>query len=269
MLHPLEKISQKTLFPITCVGTMAIALVPMRVGEIVRPYLIKTKSQIPFTSSLATIFVERVLDVLALIFILSFAIFNSDLPEWLIISGYISFIIFILLICLIFFIYYKTEFIIKLSRPFLNNLPQNFIIKIEELIRTFADGFKVISSSKRLLYTVFLSVLIWIFSTLAIYNLYFTQNLQLPFFTSFVVLFITMIGISLPTAPGFIGNWQYGCILALSIFDISKGDALAFSIVYHLSAMSITIILGMIFLPFVNISIKDIRKKLAVIRIQN
>jgi len=61
MLSPHEIIKQKTLFPITCIGGMAIIFIPLRLGEVVRPYLINKKSQITFTSSLATIFLERFL----------------------------------------------------------------------------------------------------------------------------------------------------------------------------------------------------------------
>jgi len=78
-----------------------------------------------------------------------------------------------------------------------------------------------------------------------------------------------MVGISLPTAPGFVGNWQFGCILALSICGTNKSDALAFSMVYYLLAMSTTILLGLSFLPSTSISIKNIREKCAVIRVKD
>lgn len=264
MLYPLEKISQKTLFPITCVGFMAVVLVPMRVGELVRPYLIGTKSQIPFTSSLATIFVERVLDLLTLVTFFSVVIVISDLPEWLIKFGYITFIILAAIIGLIFFLAYRTENAINILSPMLTKISQSFSMKIEELVRTFVSGFRIVSRPTILLFTFFLSVLIWAIAALAIYILYFCQNLNLPLTSSFVVLFITMVGISLPAAPGGVGNFQFGCIVALSIFNLSKSDALAFSIVYHFVAIGISVILGLTFLPFIRITFKDIRKGIII-----
>ena len=62
----LEKIDQWSLFSITSVGFMAINLLPVRMGEFVRPYLISQKSSIRLGSSLATIVVERVFDMLTL-----------------------------------------------------------------------------------------------------------------------------------------------------------------------------------------------------------
>jgi glycosyltransferase 2 family protein len=266
MLSPLEKISQKLLFPITCVGFLAITLIPMRAGELVRPYLIKTKSQIPFTSSLGTIFVERVLDLSTLVFLFLFAMLASDLPKWVIYSGYTSLLIIIAIICLMLLFVGKTDSFINLFRPLLKRFPEKIDTKIVELVRNFVSGLKILSSLKNILYIVFLTLLIWVFAALSIYSLYFSLNLNLPFISSFVVLFITMIGISLPTAPGFIGNWQYGCILALAIYGINKNEALAFSLVYYLCGMIMTILLGLVFLPSTSISIKNIRKELAVIR---
>ena len=78
-----------------------------------------------------------------------------------------------------------------------------------------------------------------------------------------------MIGITLPTAPGLIGNWQFACILALSIYGINKNEALAFSLIYHFCTMSVTILLGLIFFPFINISVKTITSKLKNIKLDN
>jgi uncharacterized protein (TIRG00374 family) len=74
ILEPLEKINQWTLFSITAVGFMAISLLPVRMGEFARPYLISKKSSIRMGSALATIVVERIFDMLTL------SIFSSYFP---------------------------------------------------------------------------------------------------------------------------------------------------------------------------------------------
>ena len=66
ILAPMAKINKWTIFSITSVGFMAISLLPVRMGEIVRPYLISQKSPVKLGSSLATIVVERIFDMLTL-----------------------------------------------------------------------------------------------------------------------------------------------------------------------------------------------------------
>jgi uncharacterized membrane protein YbhN (UPF0104 family) len=72
---------------------------------------------------------------------------------------------------------------------------------------------------------------------------------------------ILLIGIAIPTAPGFIGNWHYACILGLTLFGIPKSDALTFAIIYHFLSLAIVIVLGLIFLPFNKFSLSDMKKE--------
>jgi len=240
---------------------MAIALIPMRIGEFVRPYLVSSEGKIPLSSALATILVERVFDVLTILGILFLVFISSTLPMWVIKSGYSVLITFVVLICVLFILYYKTEFCLRLSRPLLNKLPQKINVGIEGLIRNVVEGFKIISSPKRLFYTLFLSVLIWAFSGLGIYCLFFFYNFHLPLSSAFLVLVIVIIGVSLPVAPGFVGNFQFACIMALSIFGIAKSDAFAFSMVFYFLGVGMNILLGLVFLPSMNLSFKDIKKR--------
>jgi hypothetical protein len=83
----------------------------------------------------------------------------------------------------------------------------------------------------------------------------------LPPAAAFVVMIVLMIGITIPTAPGLIGNWHYSCILGLSLFDIPKADAFAFSVIFHFIAVGIVIILGMMFLPFNKFSLSDLSRQ--------
>jgi hypothetical protein len=78
---------------------------------------------------------------------------------------------------------------------------------------------------------------------------------------AFVLMIILIIGIAIPTAPGFIGNWHYFCILGLDIFGIPKTDALTFAIIYHFLSIGIVIVLGLIFLPFNRFSVSDLRQQ--------
>jgi uncharacterized protein (TIRG00374 family) len=260
LLSPIEKISQRTLFPINCIGFMAIALIPMRIGELIRPYLVSSKTRVPFSSALATIFVERVLDAMVLLTMFLFVITYSQLPQWIVKAVYSVSITFLSLLLFILFLHFKTETALKLLSPLFSRLSENLKIKIIALTRTFADGFKIVGNPKRLFYTIFLSCLIWGFLGLATYSLFFFLNLRLALLSAFVVLLITVIGISLPTAPAFLGNFQFGCILALSYFNVPKADAFSFSVIYYFSVVIINVLLGVIFLPFVTFSFVNIKK---------
>ncbi len=260
ILSPTRHIKQKKLFPVSCVGFMTVVLLPMRAGELMRPWMISSKKLAPFSSVLATIFVERVFDTLIIAGIFFVVMMNSSLPPWLVKSGYSAFTAFVVMVLFMCFLYFRTESTLKLLGPVLRRLPDRFRSRVENLIHNFNDGFRIIASPGRLLTTLLLSVLIWVISGLAVYVLFFFYNIHLPLIAAFVVLVGTIIGISLPTAPGMLGNFQFACILSLSMFDISKDDAFVFSMVYYFLGIGIVILTGLVFLPSTDFSFREAYK---------
>ena len=67
-------------------------------------------------------------------------------------------------------------------------------------------------------------------------------------------------GLTLPAAPGFVGNYHYSCMLGLALFGISKADALTYAILIHGLQFLVIIILGLIFIPFIKVPLPAILK---------
>lgn len=264
ILSPLEKIGQKKLIPLTCIGYMAVIVIPMRIGEFLRPYLLSTSSKISISSAVGTIIVERTLDILTILAILFIVVFISSSPEWLLKTGYSLLPFFLLLIFFLCFFYFKKELSLKILKPVLDRLPTEVGKKVEGLLQNLTDGFSIISNPVRLVYALLLSIFIWISSALTAYSIFYFLDLQLPLVSAFMVLIITIVGISIPAAPGMVGNFQYAAIVALSLFNVEKTDAFIFSMVYYFLGVGVAILLGLVFLPLVDISIKDIRNKLKI-----
>lgn len=262
VLSSLEKIEQKKLFPLTCIGYMAVIVMPLRIGELLRPYLLSTSSQIPMGSALGTIVVERVLDILTILGILFLVVFFFPSPAWLLKTGYSLLPILLLLISFLFFLYFKMEVTLRFFKPVLKIFPEKISTKLEAILRNIGDGLSIISNPVGLFHAIVLSALIWTSSALVIFSLYFFLNFQLPLVSAFVVLVITIMGVSLPAAPGMVGNFQYAVILGLSLFSVDKTGAFIFSMVYYLLGIGLTIALGCICLPMVDISIKEIQKQI-------
>jgi glycosyltransferase 2 family protein len=263
ILEPIEKINQFTLFSVTCVGFLAIAAIPARIGELARPYLIAKKSSIKMSSALGTVIVERVLDGLSILTITIVVLFWRDLPPWMINSGIIFFIATALMITCIIGLIWRRETSVKIINRILQLLPGKLADKANTVIHHFIDGFQVITNLKILLYLLFLSVMIWLVDVAAIYVLLISFGFNLPILASFTVMIVLIAGIAIPTAPGFIGNWHYACILGLSLFGVAKTDALSFAIVYHFLSIAVVVALGVIFLPFNKFSVSEMKQQMS------
>jgi len=262
MLQPMEKIDQLSLFSVTSVGFLAIASIPARIGELARPYLISKRSSIRMSSALGTILVERVFDSFTVLAFAMIVLFFTDLPPWMIKSSIIFFLLALVMLCFIIFLILRRDAALKLINGILSKLPGKFAHKIDELIHHFIDGFQIITNIKLFLYLFFLSALIWLVDVLAIYILLESFGFGLPIMASFVLMIILIVGIAIPTAPGYIGNWHFACVLALSLFGLAKAEALSFALVYHFLSMIIVVVLGVAFLPFNKFSIPDMKNQM-------
>ncbi|MGP8153097.1 MAG: lysylphosphatidylglycerol synthase transmembrane domain-containing protein [Smithella sp.] len=262
ILQPMEKIDQISLFSVTSVGFLAIAAIPARIGELARPYLISKRSSIKMSSALGTIIIERILDSFTVLTIAVIVLFFTNLPSWMIKSSIIFFLLALAMFCFILFLILRRDQALKLMNIILNKLPGKFANKIDELIHHFIDGLQIVTNINLLLYLFFLSALIWLVDVLAIYMLLLSFGFTLPVMASFVLMIILIVGIAIPTAPGYIGNWHYACVLALSFFSLAKAEVLSFAVVYHFLSMAIVLALGIAFLPFNKFSISEMRKQM-------
>ena len=162
--------------------------------------------------------------------------------------------------CLIFSVLYKKEMAFKILSKSLKFFPENIQEKIKKIFRDILTGFVTISNIKYFLQTTFLTFIVWLSAALLIYILYPSAGINLTFYTAFIVIVVLSVGIAIPGAPGYLGNWQYACIFALSLFSIDKVDALAFSLIYYAMALIPVIILGILCSSLIGLKYSDLKR---------
>jgi hypothetical protein len=90
--------------------------------------------------------------------------------------------------------------------------------------------------------------LIIIFSTLTNYFLLLALNIQTPFSAALFVLVVLQVGSAPPSAPGKLGVYHYLAVLALSVFAVERGVALAYGVLLYLVALLSKVVIGVIVL---------------------
>jgi uncharacterized membrane protein YbhN (UPF0104 family) len=109
-------------------------------------------------------------------------------------------------------------------------------------------------------------MLLWMMTGGLIFCMMKFHGFGLPVEAAFVTLVIIVIGISIPTAPGMLGNFQYAAIVALTLYGLPKDPAFMFSITYYLMSVGMIIFYGLVFLPTLNIDIMQTIRKLKGLR---
>ena len=83
MLRHLKPVTLRRLFPVVCIGYFGNNIYPFRAGEVMRAYVLWQREEIPITSSLATVIIERVFDGLVMLLFVFLALPFAPIPRGL------------------------------------------------------------------------------------------------------------------------------------------------------------------------------------------
>jgi len=162
-------------------------------------------------------------------------------------------IFFIIILFFLLLLIFKRDFSLKWAGFLLKRFPDGITRYVMRALASFADGLKVLPDTRRVFLVVLLSVLVWLSIGLCIYLLFHSFHFNLPFIAAYVVLVLTALGVMVPTAPGFVGNFHLFCIIGLALFGISKTEALSFAVLLHFIQIGLVGIMGLVFVPIIKI----------------
>ncbi|KPL02902.1 MAG: hypothetical protein AMJ90_04535 [candidate division Zixibacteria bacterium SM23_73_2] len=261
MVNPIKKLSLNRLFSATIIGFMANNVLPVRLGEVVRAYSLGSKAEISKTASFATIVVERVFDGFSLLLILWITLLFAPFPEIVKKAGNLTLVLNVILLLVLIFLEIKTKPTLSFFEKILKLFPRPVSSKASELLYKFTTGLKIFRDLPNMLWIIFLSLMVWVIVGTSNYFIFLSFGFTPPFYASFILLVIVALGVMLPSSPGFIGTFQYACILALGIFGIEKSVAFSFSVVLWISQYLPVTALGFYYLKREHLSLKEVREE--------
>ena len=235
LLRPITEARFVHLFSASAIGLMANNLLPARLGEIARAWVIGEKEGISKTSSFATIVVERVFDGFTVIFFLAgallFADFEIPVPYRKI--TYIAVLCYFVALGFLFLLHFNHDKAISIAMTVMRPLPSRTRVKIRKFLDSFVEGLGVLRSPLDIALASFFSLLVWTPSIIIMHLVIKSFGLELPVQASIMVFIVVTFGIMIPSAPGFVGTVQYCFVLGLGLFGVVESKALSVSIVYH------------------------------------
>ena len=233
VINPIKKISTQSLFSGVAIGYMANNLLPARLGEFVRAYIMGKKEGISKSSTLATIVLERIFDGLALLFFLGIISLLFSLPLWIKQAGIAAGAFFLFLFAFLILLMMKKAQGIQLVKRFLGLFSSKLANEAGRLLNLFLTGLVVINHKRNLLIVFLFSIIVWLVEAMTYYIISVSFGINLPVYVSLLVVVIVNIGILIPSAPGYIGAFEFFCISSLAIFSVEQSVALSFAIVLH------------------------------------
>jgi glycosyltransferase 2 family protein len=258
LIEPLAHVPFRRLNAVSAVGFMALVILPLRLGEFARPYLIRTPGKVRATSAMASVVVERVLDGLMVAMLLVILLLRVPLSgpniERVRAGGYTMFGFFLALLAFLVLAYWQHGMALRLARATIGRVSPAICERLCTLLDAFIGGLKALPSFSRLLGIVALTALYWGINAFGMGMLARAFDIHLSLVESCTVLGVLVIGVMLPAGPGMAGTFQFFCQLGLSLFmpqtDVARATAAAYANVLWGAQFVQQVGLGLIFLAF-------------------
>src|SRR5512143_528117 len=258
-LRPLERVPFGRLWVVTAVAYMAINLIPARLGEVVRPWLLSRRASVSFASVVGNLVVEKTRDaVVPLLYILVGLVTIENLPECVRTGARVPAVGAAVLVVLVLLLYWRGEAFV--DRSVLRFLPERVGAGVKRVTGAIVAGMRVLPNPRLVLAVFLVSVALWFLPILSSYVMMRAFEFQLPFSAAVVVFIFIGFGTALPNVPGMLCPYQYACILALGLFGVPKGDALAYGLVLNAVQFLSLVGQGLVAWPLAGISVADLRQ---------
>jgi uncharacterized protein (TIRG00374 family) len=216
LLSPLGPTRFMTCFRTTVIGFAASAVLPARAGEVIRPYLLARQEGLKATATFATILVERILDLVAvLLLLLAFLLFfdpgvesrDSRVFGAIRFGSLIMAPIALVTLAVMFFMAGHPErlhgWLLKAEAV----LPARIVAALARLARTFAEGFAAVRSPQRLIAATGWSIVLWMSIAGGIWAVAVAFGISMPFTGGWLMLAPLVVGVAVPT-PGGVGGFH-------------------------------------------------------------
>jgi glycosyltransferase 2 family protein len=230
------------LFRATALGFMAINVLPFRIGELARPWLLGRETEVPGSAALGTLVLERAIDFTAVSVLAGMLLFAHTklMPHW-VRSGALVFLVFTFVpLAVIAALRVNEEGTLLLLGGLLRPFPEALRERAMGLVTEMCRGLAGLRGLEATLQVVFQTALLWgvvLPAPFLLGLLAFRIDLPLSglLLATFSANIFVALAIAAPAAPGFFGVFHFACREALRLFGVPRAVAVAYGTVVHMT----------------------------------
>jgi glycosyltransferase 2 family protein len=249
-----------SLFSATMIGFMANNVLPFRLGEIVRPWALARREKLSKSMLLATIVVERAIDMLTLLAIFGIALLVAPIaentPAGRLVQGGARILLVLSAVLTVFVV--TAERNRAFAHWLLRLAPAAIRVRAGNLLDRFLDGFALFRDLGRLTQVFVLSFGMFLSFSVALWITAWSLGIAVPWYSGLVMLVVTAIGIMVPAAPGYVGTLNVACTAGLALYGVGKTPASAYGWFYFFSQWLPITTVGLWFLNREGLSLRSL-----------
>jgi glycosyltransferase 2 family protein len=241
----------------TVIGFAANTVLPLRAGEMVRPYLLARREGLSVPATFTTIILERLLDlVTVLVFLGLFVVFfdpgldrvNAAVYQSVKFGGLMGALASGVILLVLGLNAFRPALTHRVVDFCLRPVPRGVRDRLSGLIYGLLDGLAVTRDPIRLAQAVALSVPLWLSIAAGIWLVTVAFHMTIPFTGSFLFVALLTVGVSVPT-PGAVGGFhEFFRIGAAVFYGVDNDRAVGAALVLHAASFVPVTLVGGLFM---------------------
>jgi uncharacterized protein (TIRG00374 family) len=236
-----------TLFGAINVGYSVNALLPARLGDLVRAYWVRERSGLSMVRTLSTIALERVLDgitVLALVLVLAPTV---ALPPRVRDSAFAAGVLFVLVLAVMIVLAYLSDRENQFTRMLLR-LEMGRGAIVAHAVRQIAVGLRALHSGRTVGLVVLYTLAIWGSNCVILWLVVRAFHINAPFAAGVLGTAVVNLAMALPSTPGYLGVFDYFTVVTLGLYGVKRAPAVAAALIFHAIAFIPVTVIGIIYI---------------------
>jgi len=242
LLRPLGAIGIGMTLRATLIGFALTAILPGRVGEIARPYLLARREGLSATSVFATVVIERILDLVSILLIFgasvivfnpAFVVQDDQLLRGIYLGAVSATFGALVALALARVAAKRPELVVKCSEWLSKRCSRRVSSAIVGGTEAFVRGFGVMLELRVLGWSLFWSLALWGTIVICLWLVSMSFGIQMPLSGAGVILVLVAVGVAIPTPAGVGGYHAAYQIGTTGLYDAPAEVAVGAGLVAH------------------------------------
>src|SRR5579871_5285426 len=234
LLGPVVRLRDWRTVQAIYIGLFANEVLPLRVGELIRCYLLAHWNDFRISLSFASAAVERIIDGFWMLaaFLVTAGFVRRIPRDFILLVQAIGALLLVAVVLLVWIIYHKQHVHLLIREN-----------RWAATLRHIVEGVHLMGNRRTIGFTVLISGLYLALQVVSVWALMNAYGFDLSFWIAGGVLVLVRLGTVIPNAPGNLGLIQVACVVALRLFDVESDAAKTFSFVMFF-ALTIPLLVG-------------------------
>lgn len=245
------------VMPVLLAGYLGNLVLPARLGEPARAYLLAKREQIGFARVLGSVVLERVIDLATLAAVAIAAAIVSGAPTW-ILNGMIVIAAIGLVLTVVLVASGISHTVQLLARAF-GARAHRIRAAVEQAI-SFGEGANG-GGWGALAAAIVLSTITWVFVAATYWLTARAVGLEISMSGSMLVAAVATLGTAIPSAPANIGTFEVATVVVLTALGVPSHEALAMALLAHAIVTVPFAVIGAASVAHLSISLSDVAEE--------